>query len=73
MVNDIRRLAMLFDPLPKVERSRDPADDWLLALAEASGAEFLATGDKSDLLALGRHAGTRIVTARYLVDELTRL
>lgn len=70
MVNDIRRLARLCDPLPAVVRSPDPDDDWLLAVAEKAGAEFLATGDKSDLLALGRHGATRIVTARHLIDIL---
>ncbi|MFZ5509649.1 MAG: putative toxin-antitoxin system toxin component, PIN family [Pseudomonadota bacterium] len=72
LVNDIRRLALMCDPLPSVERSPDPDDDWLLALAEKAQADFLVTGDKSDLLMLERHGPTRIVTARFLADMLER-
>jgi len=70
MVNAIRHLAMACDPLPLVELSPDPDDDWLLAVAQVSRAEYLVTGDKSDLLAL-RHCGvTRILTAREFLERL---
>lgn len=72
MVNDIRRLALICDPLPNLERSADPDDDWLLAVAEKAQADYLATGDKSDLLRLERHCATRIVTARFLADWLEK-
>jgi predicted nucleic acid-binding protein len=39
-------------------------------MAEASRAQYLVTGDKKDLLALGTIGGTRIVTARHLVEKL---
>ena len=64
LVNQIKKLAETIDPLPRVERSSDPADDFLLALAEAGKADNLVTGDKSGLLALDRHKGTQIVSAR---------
>ena len=64
MVNDIRSLAVMLDALPDVDVSLDPYDNYLLALAEAGQADALVTGDKRDVLALGRHRGTRIVTAR---------
>ena len=63
LVNQIKRLAQDIGPLPPVERSPDPADDFLLALSEAGNAEYFVTGDKSGLLALGRHKATRIVSA----------
>ncbi|MDZ4253511.1 MAG: hypothetical protein U1A72_13170 [Sulfuritalea sp.] len=50
----------------------DPNDDYLLGLYQAAGADFLASGDKSHLLALERHEGTRIVIAEALVDLLGR-
>jgi predicted nucleic acid-binding protein len=56
-------LAETIDPLPRVERSPDPADDFPLALSEAGKADYLVTGDKSGLLSLARHGGTRIVSA----------
>ena len=47
----------------------DPKDSYLLALAEASHAEFLVTGDK-ELLALKHHKSTRIVTPAAMVEFL---
>jgi hypothetical protein len=35
----------------------------LLALAEAGGADYLVTGDKSGLLVFASHKSTRIITA----------
>jgi len=64
LVNQIRRLAEGVGQLPVVKRSVDPADDFLLALAEAGNADYLVTGDKSGLLTLGYHKGTRIVSAK---------
>ena len=46
---------------------RDPNDLYLLSLAETVSADFVITGDK-DLLALQRHAGTRIVTCAEFND-----
>jgi len=47
-----------------VERSPDSTDDFLLALSEGGKADYLVTGDKTGLLALGRHKTTRIVPAK---------
>lgn len=60
----------MFDRLPTVDRSPDPTDNFLLALAEASGADYLVTGDKSGLLNLGRFDKTHIVTARKFIEQL---
>lgn len=57
--------------LGKIERSSDPQDDFLLALAEASSADYLLTGDKSGLLDLRKHGRTRIVTARRFSNLLS--
>ena len=72
MINDIRRLAIMCEALPAVSRSSDPNDDYLLALCQAASADYLVTGDKSHLLALERHEGTRILSAKSLVDLLGR-
>jgi len=64
LVNDVKELAKAVDPLPKVERSADPDDDYLLALSEAGQADYLVTGDKRGLLALDRHKGMRIISPK---------
>ena len=64
LVNQIRKLATDIDPLPLVERSPDPDDDYLLALSEAGNADYLVTGDKGGLLDLDTHKGTQIISAR---------
>lgn len=64
LVNQLKRLAEDIGPLPFVERSPDPGDDFLLALSEAGKADYLVTGDKSGLLVLAHHQATRILPAR---------
>ena len=70
LVNQIKELAEIIGPLPRVKRSPDPTDDFLLALAEAGKADYLVTGDKSGLRILGRHEATRIVSASYFARLL---
>jgi hypothetical protein len=66
----LRRLyaqgASFYEPGPSPQVCRDPRDDYLLALAAASEADYLVTRDE-DLLALGRHGVTAIIyPARFL-------
>ena len=70
LVKALKELAETIGPLPRVERSPDPTDDFLLALSEAGRADYLVTGDKSGLLALSRHQTTRIVSARDFAPSL---
>ena len=63
MINQLRVLATVLVRLPRVAVSQDPADDFLLAMAQAGKGDYLVTGDKSGLLALEKHGKTRIVTA----------
>ncbi len=67
LVNDLRSVATVVAELPAVQRSPDPNDDFLLALAQAGEAVCIVTGDKSGLLALGQHAGASILSARQFV------
>jgi len=70
LVNGLRYQATVLEILPTVELSPDPDDNPVLAMAEASQAQYLVSGDKEDLLALGAIGGTRIVTARQFVEAL---
>jgi len=70
LVNSLRHQAVVLEKLPTVELSPDPDDNPVLAMAEASQAQFLITGDKKDLLALGTIGGTHIVTARQFAEAV---
>jgi putative PIN family toxin of toxin-antitoxin system len=71
IVDDLRRLAVIVSPTdaPRVVPT-DPDDDHVIAAAVVGQADLIASGDKRDLLPLGRHAGIDIVTAREAVDRL---
>ena len=71
IVDDLRRLAVVVSParVPRVVLS-DPDDDHVLAAALAGGADLMASGDKLDLLPLGRYQGIDIVTAREAMQRL---
>ena len=50
--------------------SPDPWDNFLLAMAEAGEADWLVTGDKADLLWLGKHRATKIISVREFAEKL---
>jgi putative PIN family toxin of toxin-antitoxin system len=69
-LGELRRLAETIDPPPlPAPVSRDPSDDAVLALAAASQADLIITGD-ADLLTLGSHAGIPIIDP---AEALTRI
>lgn len=70
LVNQMREKAEFVRRLPRVSRSVDPLDDYLLALSDAGQADYLVTGDKAGLLDLGTHETTQIMTARRFLDRL---
>ena len=64
LIRDLRRLAEVLTRLPEVEVSVDPADNFLLAMAQAGDANYLVSGVRRGVLALGAHGATKIVRAR---------
>jgi len=70
LIRDLRKLAEVLTRLPAVERSADPADNFLLAMAEAGNANYLISGDRRGVLALGTHGITQIFRAREFLDVL---
>jgi putative PIN family toxin of toxin-antitoxin system len=70
LINRLRERARMIARLPKVEASPDPADNFLLGIAQAAGADVLVSGDKAGLLKVGRHRKTRIVSVADFVAEL---
>ena len=70
LLNELRAHAHMLADLPHVDRSPDPADNFLLAMAQAGEADVLVTGDKHDLLSLKAFQCTRIITARQFLGQL---
>jgi uncharacterized protein len=70
LIRDLRKLAAVLTRLPAVDRSADPADNFLLAMAETGNADYLVSGDRRGVLALGTHAITQILRAREFLDLL---
>ena len=69
-INDLRKLASLLRRLPQVDRSSDPADNFLLAMAEAGQADYLVSGDRRSVLVLQEHGTTRILRGREMLEVL---
>jgi putative PIN family toxin of toxin-antitoxin system len=72
MARALESRAMVVEPRITVAACRDPDDNYLLALSEASNAEFLVTRDEV-LLALGRWKGTTILPPREFLRCLQEL
>jgi putative PIN family toxin of toxin-antitoxin system len=70
LIRDLRKLAEVLTRLPAVERSADPTDNFLLAMAEAGKANYLVSGDRRGVLALGSHGIAQILRAREFLDVL---
>jgi len=69
LIHIIDELAYFVDVKSEINVCRDEKDNFLLALAIDSKADFLVTGDK-DLLELKKIKGTRIVTIIDLIKEI---
>ncbi len=70
-----KRLLLAADPvteLPDLSGAvpLDPKDDQIVATAVAAKADYLVTGDRKHLLALGAYEGIRIVKPRAFLDLL---
>lgn len=72
MINGLRHQAKVLKDLPELDESRDPHDNPLLAMAVASQADYLVSGDKRDVLSLKKIGITRIITARRFLHVLER-
>jgi uncharacterized protein len=71
LINQLNALAMMApEPLPQVDVLKDPFDNFLLACAQATGAHYIASGDKADVLSLPRFGSVRIATMREFANVL---
>jgi putative PIN family toxin of toxin-antitoxin system len=73
LVNLIHDNADFAGRLPRIRRSADASDDFLLAVCQAGETDYLVTGNKAGLLELSTHGRTAIVTARNFLDVLGKV
>jgi predicted nucleic acid-binding protein len=69
MLNEIRALGEL-SGRPVVRVCADPADNFLLSMAQSGQADFLVTRDRQHLLELARYRATRILSVRQAARML---
>jgi hypothetical protein len=70
MINNLQR-ALVIEKLEIVIETTDPDDAFLEAMAQASSADYLVTGDRrAGLLQLGHIDRTRIVTPALFCAEV---
>ena len=70
IVRQLRLHALVLERLPVVDRSIDPTDNFLLAMAEAGSADYVVSGDRRGVLALKTHGSTHIISARDMLPVL---
>jgi putative PIN family toxin of toxin-antitoxin system len=74
LINNLSHARMWTQPLPNIHTADDPADSFLLNLAEVVKAHYLVTGYKrSHILELNSIGGAKILTARAFCDQVLRL
>ncbi len=73
LINDMRNITIMMPDPPTAPVCADPDDNYLLGIAQVGGADFLVTGDKRHVLALGQFGRTRIVTVRAFLTEIRQM
>lgn len=68
--NQLRGLAIVVEAIPSVAVSADPADNWMLGLAEAGAADYLVSGDKHHILGIRQHKRTKVVALAEMLRVL---
>ena len=69
LATGLRDFSFYCPELPSGPVAPDPQDSYLLALSEASEADFLVTGDK-EILLLDHHKSTQIITPAAMIELL---
>ena len=71
LIAGLRDFSLFCQGVPSGPIAPDPKDSYLLALAEASTADFLVTGDK-ELLSLKHHKSARIISPSAILRLLKK-
>ncbi len=69
-LEELSAAAIIQSEGPIARISPDPKDDYLLALARSSGADYLVSGDKPHLLGLELRDYPPVISPRTFADRL---
>jgi putative PIN family toxin of toxin-antitoxin system len=69
-INSLRELAYVVQRLPVVARSSNPAENFLLGIADVARADYLVSGDQPGMLALVDLVPTKIVGVQRFMRVL---
>lgn len=72
LLDGLENLAEIASNLPQIDVSPDPDDNFIIATAIAGKANYIVSGDKQDLLALGQVENIEILTARAAWEMIQR-
>jgi uncharacterized protein len=70
VMNELRELAILLNEFPKLASFVDPFDNFFFAMACVGRADYLVSGDRAGVLAIGQFEATRILNVRHMLREL---
>ncbi len=73
LIDNLETIGSLIHELPECKLSPDPADNPILATAIAGKADLIVSGDKTDVLALGRVNHIEIVTPARALAKLDKV
>lgn len=72
LVNEIRTFGVFVGPIPTLDVSPDPWDNFLLGTVQAGQADALVTGDKAGLLVLHKFGSAKILSVSAFAEMLGR-
>ena len=70
LINTLDTLAEIVIDIPEVDVSPDPDDNKIIATAIAGEADYLISGDKTDLLSLKMVQNIPILSPRQAIEQL---
>lgn len=68
-IRRIVKISEIIKTQSKIQASKDPDDDKILACAVDGGADYIISGDKRHLLPLKKFRGIPITTVGYFLNE----
>lgn len=73
LINRISKYATALKDLPEVDYSPDPKDNPILSTGIEGQVQYIVSGDKKDMVKLGKVKGIPIITVREFIGQFIEL